>query len=110
MASDKVDQLQLLQQNFQHTQVQKQQLEAQLFELDSALTHVEQTQKAYKILGRILVSLPKDTLLSELKEKKEVTKIRYESFVKQEEKLRLNIEQLQKDVVKELSSKSSSHE
>ena len=72
--------------------------------MDTIGDYLTRVRNAIKANHRI-VEIPASNL------KKEVTKIRYESFVKQEDKLRQNIEQLQKEVVKELSSKhQSSHE
>jgi len=103
MSSTKVSQLQILQQNLQNLQLQKQQLELQLTEIDSALNETETTEKAYQIVGMIMIASSKDKILQELKEKKEVIKIRLDNLIKQENNIKENIENLQKEVVAELS-------
>ena len=105
MASAKLTQLQLVQQNLQHLLGQKQQLEGQLIELDSALTELKTTEKAYKIVGKIMIAASRPNLLKEISEKKEVITLRLGAFSQQEEKLKQNIESLQKEVLEDLKSK-----
>ena len=100
--TEKVSQLQLVQQNLQNILLQKQQLESQLTELDSALTELENTDKAYKIVGKIMISSSKDVLKEELEQKKEVVNVRLRNFSTQEEKLKANLDELQKEVMEEL--------
>jgi len=102
MASAKITQLQLLQQNLQNLVAQKQQLESQLVELDSAVAELHPTEKAYRIIGKIMLATPTEKLLQELQEKKEVLEVRLRNFSKQEEKLKQNLEGLQQQVREEL--------
>ncbi len=99
MVSDKISQLQLLQQNLHNLFLQKQQIQAQTLEIESALTELSSTEKAYKIIGNIMVSSSKETLLKELTEKKELLELRLKNLVKQEEKLKEGYEELQQKVV-----------
>ncbi len=101
MTSAKVNQLQLLQQNLQTVLSHRQQLQEEIGELDSALTELNTTEKAYKIVGRIMIASSKDKLLKELQDQKEVLDIRLKNFSKQEEKLKENLEKLQKEVMGE---------
>ncbi len=102
MASPKIQQLQLLQQNLQHILSQKQQLESQLVELDSALSELRLSEKAYKVVGKIMISMPPKELQEDLQQKKESLHIRLNNFSKQEEKLNENIEKTQQEVLQEL--------
>jgi len=102
MTSAKVNQLQLLQQNLQTVLNHRQQLQEEISELDSALTELKTTEKAYKIVGRIMIASSKDKLLKELQDQKEVLDVRLKNFSKQEEKLKENLEKLQKEVMGEL--------
>lgn len=99
MVSDKISQLQLLQQNLQNLFLQKQQIQNQSLEIESALMELKNTDKAYKIIGNLMVSSPQDTLLKELAGKKELLDLRLKNIIKQEEKLKENYEQLQQEVV-----------
>jgi len=102
MASSKINQLQLLQQNLQQVINQKQQFQSQIMEFDSALQELETTDKAYKIVGKIMVASPKNKLVQELQEKKEVVEVRIKNFEKQELKLKESLEKAQAEVMKEL--------
>ena len=105
MSSTKVNQLQLLQQNLQNILLQKQQLEIQFVELESALTELGTTNKAYKIIGKIMIATNKDELTNDLTQKKEVVSVRLQNFSKQEEKLKQSIDAVQKEVLEEMKSK-----
>jgi len=100
--SEKIQQLQLLQQNLQNVALQKQQIQNQLLELNSALNELGSTEKAYKIVGKIMFSASKEDLVKDLNEKKEVADVRLKNFSQQEETLQKNIEELQKEVMAEL--------
>ncbi len=102
MASAKIQQLQLLQQNLQSLLAQKQQLQGQLIELESAVSELKTTEKAYRIIGKVMLTTSKESLAKDLQEKKEVTELRIQSVEKQEEKLNQAIETVQKEMIKEL--------
>lgn len=104
MSATKLNQLQLVQQNLQHLLFQKQQLELQITELDSAMTELSMTDKAYKIVGRIMIAATKSTLEEDLRQKKEIADLRLRNFLQQEEKLKKNLEELQQEVVQELKN------
>ncbi len=105
MASTKINQLQLLQQNLQTISAQKQQYENQLVEIESALTELSTTEKAYKIVGKLMLAAPKDKIATELQEKKETTELRLRNFTKQEERLRQGLEEAQQQVLAEMGKK-----
>jgi len=105
MSSEKINQLQLLQQNLQNLQLQKQQYQSQLLELESAVQELKTTSQAYKIVGKIMISSSIPTLLKELEEKKEVLDVRLKNFVQQEKKLQQTQEKLQQEVMSELKDK-----
>jgi prefoldin beta subunit len=102
MSTAKVSQLQLLQQNLQNIVLQKQQIESQISEFDSALTELNTSQTAYKIVGKIMIASSKDELQKDLSQKKEIIEIRLKNIIKQEENIKNTIEKVQKEVVEEL--------
>ncbi|MEK6951262.1 MAG: prefoldin subunit [Nanoarchaeota archaeon] len=102
MASAKVQQLQLLQQNLQALLTQKQQLQNQLVELESATRELKTTEKAYRIIGKIMLATSTEGLAKDLQEKKEVAELRIQSVEKQEEKLNQMMETVQKEMLKDL--------
>ncbi|MBI4983654.1 prefoldin subunit [Candidatus Woesearchaeota archaeon] len=102
MASSKLNQLQLLQQNLQNISLQKQQLQNQIVEVDSALASLKTTDKAYKIVGKVMLAISKPDLVKELEQQKEIAEIRLKNFTQQEDKLQQGFEELQLEVMKEL--------
>ncbi len=102
MTSEKVNQLQLLQQNLHHFLVQKQKIEGKLTEIDSAIKELVNTNQAYKIVGKLMVSSSKEDLNKELTEEKESAEIRLKNIIIQENKVKQNIEKLQQEVVEEM--------
>ncbi len=103
----KISQLQLLQQNLQNLELQKQQFQNQLVEIDSALTELKSTEKAYKIVGKIMLAASKEELSHDLAEKKETAGIRLKNLTKQEDALQKAIEQLQQEIMAELGKEKS---
>src|SRR3989338_3109925 len=95
---EKDQQLQLIEQNLRSSFLQRQNLQTQLVEVESALGEIEKTDTAYKIIGNIMVALPKDQLKKELGEKQEFLRLRMQTLEKQEEKLRSRANQLQSEV------------
>jgi prefoldin beta subunit len=107
MSSPKIAQLQLLQQNMQNLIMQKQQFQNQIIEIDSALTELKTTPKAYKIVGKLMFASPKEQLVKELEQQKETAELRIKSLAQQEEKLQHAFEETQQEVMKELKSKAA---
>ncbi len=105
MASTTINQLQLFQQNLQQVVAQKQMIEGQMMEIDSALEELKTTATSYKILGKVMVKVSCEKLRAEMQQKKEVLELRLKSFEKQEMLLTQNIEKVQQDVVNELKKK-----
>ena len=103
MAEDKdLQELQVLEQNLSNLSVQKQTLQIQLSEIESALKELETKDKAYKIVGNILIETDKVTLVEDLKNKKEVTELRLKSIDKQETKLKDKAKELQQSVMEKM--------
>lgn len=105
MAEAEITQLQLLQQNLQNNLLQRQQLERQAAEIDSALNELETSPSAYKILGQIMVASKKEELQKELKEKKELLDLRVRNLAKQEQTLKQKSEELRQKVLENLKKK-----
>jgi len=90
--------LQQLQQTLQGVMSQKQQLEMQLTEVEqasSALEKLNETAVVYKSIGALLVKSEKDKVTKELTERKELVKMRVDVLAKQEERLRIQVKDLQ---------------
>ena len=101
-AQKKIQELQMLEQNLQNFLVQKQNFQMQMVEIDSALEELSKTDKAYKIVGNLMVASKKDELEADLKNKKEMTELRIKSIEKQEKSLKDRASKLQKEVLGEM--------
>lgn len=102
-----VQQLQMLEQAIQQFLAQKQQFNVQISEMETALKELESTDEAYKIVGGLLVKSNKDTISSELKDKKERTELRIRSIEKQENQLREKAKKLQSEIMEGLNRKEN---
>jgi len=90
---------QRLQEELQYVLTMKQQWQAQLYEIESALTELEKVPEdrpVYKIVGSIMVSKDKESVVKELKERKELIESQLETLKKQEDMLRKQVEDLDK--------------
>ena len=67
---------------------QKQQFQAQLFEIEGALREIDSSSDVYKVIGGLMLRSEKDALKQDLQNKKEMLEIRLESLEKQESQLR----------------------
>ena len=101
MDQSTIAQLQLLQQNLQNLLLQKQQLQNNVIELESALQEIKTSEKCYKIMGHIMVASPKDAVSKELTENKEMNQLRLKNYLSQEEKLKRSIGDIQKEIMQE---------
>lgn len=102
---EKIGRMQLIEQNMQNFLVQRQQFQAQLVEVESALNELKTTKEAYKIVGNIMVSSSREELEKELKEKKEMLDLRVSSIEKQESSLKEKAKKLQEEVLEEMKKK-----
>ena len=100
---EKITKLSTMEHSLQQFLAQKQQFQAQLMELTSALDELGKTDKAYKIIGNVMVDSNKNDLVKDLKEKKEMLDLRIKTLEKQEEKMRTRTSELQSEVMKEMS-------
>ena len=102
MNKENIQQLQILEQSLHNVLVQKQQFQAQLIEIESALVELEKSNVSYKIIGNIMVASNKEDLKKDLEEKKEVFSARVKILEKQEQKFKEEAQKLQKELMKEI--------
>ena len=99
MTDERINQLSMFEQNIQQLLMQRQTFHSQLAEVDSALSELEKTKTAYKIIGNIMVLSDKDSLSKELSEKKEMLQLRINTLEKQEKAIRDKAQELQKEIL-----------
>lgn len=100
--SEKINQLQMLEQNLQQILSQRQQYQGQVVEIDSAIEELKKSEDAYKIVGNIMIKVSKEELNKDLVEKKERAEIRMKTFQKQEKTVKDKAESLRKEVMEEM--------
>ena len=103
--------LQQLQQTLQGVMAQKQQLEMQLNEVEQAsveLEKLEETAVVYKSIGALLDKSEKNTVETELSERKELLKMRVDVLAKQDERIKTQVKELQEQLQQDLSPVSGS--
>ena len=107
-ARQKLQDLQILEQNLQGLLVQKQTIQADLSETLNALEEVKKTNDSiYKMVGSIMVVVDKKKTVEELEEKKKLSELRNSSIVKQEKLIETKARELQEEL-KKLLQKSPS--
>jgi prefoldin beta subunit len=94
-----LQQLQMLEQNVQVLMMQRQNFEQQLAEAENAARELDSSKESFRIVGSIMLSVDKESLKKELKQKKDELGLRIASIEKQEEKVRERALQLRKEVV-----------
>ena len=98
----KISQLQMFEQSMQSFLGQKQQFQVQLVEIESALGELDNTDKAYKIIGNIMVESDKTELKADLLSKKEMLELRIKTMEKQENQVREKASNLQSEILKKI--------
>ena len=103
--------LQQLQQTLQATLAQKQQIELELGETDSALEEMQKVADdapIYKSIGSLLIKTERARITAELTERKELLNTRVSVLTKQEERLRGQLKDLQTKLQQDLNPVSPS--
>ena len=104
-AQESIKQLQMIEQGLQSILMQKQAFQAQLIEVESALSELDKAKTAYKIVGNIMVAAEKESLKTDLSSKKEMVEVRIKTLEKQEEKMREQAAKIQSEVLEKFGKK-----
>ncbi|MBS3091947.1 prefoldin subunit beta [Candidatus Pacearchaeota archaeon] len=99
----KIQDLQILEQNFQNISMQRQAFQIELNETSTALEEVGKAKgDVFRVLGQVMVKSDKSELKKELKEKKDLLELRIKAIEKQDLSLRENIERLRGEIVNKI--------
>ncbi|MCK5107574.1 MAG: prefoldin subunit [Nanoarchaeota archaeon] len=98
----KLQQMQLFEQQIQHLASQKQQIQMQIVEINSAMEELSDKEIAYKILGGIMVKRNSKDLKAALAKDGKVLALKMEKLEEQEEKIHIKAKKLQEEVLKEM--------
>ncbi len=107
--TQKIQELQLLEQNLQGLLMQRQTHQVELNEILNALDELSKSgEEVYRILGGIMVKSDKKTLSADLKEKEKVLNLRIQSIEKQEKSIEDKSHSLQEEIQKFIGKKQNS--
>ena len=102
-AEEQIAHLQQQEQQLQQMILQRQTMQSQLLETDNALDTLQKTQeKAFKMVGPLLIAIDNKELAEELKSKKETLTIRLKNVEEQEEQMRKKFQELQDKLLKQM--------
>jgi prefoldin beta subunit len=102
---EQLGRLQQLQQTLQAVMTQKQQLEIEASETDKAISELDKVTDqtaVYKSVGSLLIKSDRQTLLTELKERKELLGTRITVLGRQEERTKERTKELQEKLQEKL--------
>jgi len=101
MEQEKIQQMHFLEQNLQAILMQKQAFQMELSETNSALGEVEKSNEdVYKIVGQLMIKMPKEKIKDELQNKQKLFKLRFETLEKQESELSGQVNKLREEILK----------
>ena len=101
-SEEKLQRLNLLEQNLNNTNLQKQNFQMQGVEIENALNELKDSKESYQIIGNIMIKTSADKLKKDLDSKKEIIELRIKSLEKQEAKIKEEADKLQKEVLNEM--------
>jgi len=97
--SEKIQELQILEHNIQAVLMQKRTFQMEIAETVSALEEIQASKEdSYKIIGQLMIKMPKERILKELEEKKNILESRIANFEKQEEGLIKRADKLRDEI------------
>ena len=99
----KIQEIQILEQNMQGLLMQKQAFQLELNETENALKEIKESKEdVFKLIGQIMIKTDKKKLEEELTRKKELLTLRLNSIEKQEKEFSEHLEELRKEIMKSI--------
>ena len=101
ISENKLQELQILEQSLNNILLQKQMLQMELSESESALREIETSKgEVFKIVGQIMIKTDKEKINSDLLNKKKLIELRMKSLEKQETTLASKMEEVRDELMK----------
>ena len=105
-SNQKIQEMQILEQNLQNLLLQKQAFQMESSETKSALKEIEKSgDDVFKIIGQLMIKTDKKKIKDELSNKEKVLDMRTNSIEKQETSLTEQLEKIRKEVMKSMKKK-----
>ena len=106
MDANKIQELQMLEQNLQNILLQKQAFQMELSETESALEEIKKSgEKVFKVIGQLMIQTEKASIQKELENKKKIIEARLKSIEKQEATFSEKIDGLREEFMKAMEKK-----
>jgi prefoldin beta subunit len=106
--SQKIQELQIIEQHLQSFLAQKQTLQIELNEATNALQELGKTSdEVYKILSGVMIKADKESTIKELEEKKKLLDLRVDSIEKQEKTLESKALEIRNEVTASMHDKKT---
>ena len=103
---EKLQELQLIEQNVQNFSLQKQAFQIELNETTSALEETEKSSgDIYKIVGQVMVKTEKEDILNDMREKQKILNLRINAIEKQEKILREKLDSIKEELEAKFKTK-----
>lgn len=98
---NKIQELQILEQNLHNLLLQKQAFQMELSESNAALKEIEKSgEDVYKVIGQLMIKRDKNKTKEELKSKEKMFDLRIKTIEKQETTITEKLEHLRDEVMK----------
>ena len=102
----KMQDMQVFEQNLQSLLMQKQNLQVQLSEIAAASTELKSAKEAYRMVGGIMVLNKKEDLIESLNQKKKMFELRLKKVEEQEKEFQEKANKLQSDILSGMGDKN----
>lgn len=100
---NKIQELQIYEQNLQSLIMQKQAFQMELTETENALSEISKTEDdVFKIVGQIMIKSNKQEIKKDLEKKQEIISLRLKSIEKQENEFTKELEKIREEVMKKI--------
>ena len=99
----KIQEIQILEQNLQNLLMQKQAFQMESNETENALFEIKESKDdVFKLISNIMIKADKSKIQKELEKKSELLSLRLKSIEKQENELSNQLEEIRTEIMKKL--------
>jgi prefoldin beta subunit len=101
-----LQQMQFIEQNLQSILMQKQAFQMEISETINSLKEIEKSNDdVFKIVGQLMIKMPKEKIVEELKTKEKLLERRLDQLEKQEEALTQKVNKLREELLRNTEKK-----
>jgi prefoldin beta subunit len=101
MHNKSIEEIQMLENGLQNVLLQKQAFNMELSETESAINEINKSgDEIFKIIGQLMIKSNKDSVITDLENKKKIINLRLSSLEKQESSLNEQLEKIRDNILK----------